>query len=171
MNSPLRLQVRSTDSYKLRKKVDQVRVIVDKEMGFVRSPTAEDDYCLTTYLYVQQKRIIGLASAELIRKAYLLENNYNRSRTGRKAVIGIHQIWVHTKYRGRKIATRLVDTVRSKLVFNFVVPAYQIAFSSPTESGIAFAKKYVQKPASVPSLSSSASSKPSGVEVLVYECH
>jgi len=162
--------VRSTDSLKLRKKASQVREIVDKELGFASrtavvsssSPSPSftpqwhqpaqqqlqqhpEDY-LTTYLYVNgKKRVVGLASTELIRMAYPLETNYSRSKIGQKATIGIHQVWVHSKYRGKNIASRLLDTIREKMVFGYVVPCSEIALSSPTEAGIAFAKGYVKK--------------------------
>jgi len=151
-------QVRSSDSHSLRRKVAQVRAIVDKELGYPRSSHKSDDR-LIAYLYISKKRVVGFVSAESISEGYLLESNYDRSTVGRKAVIGIHQIWVHSKFRGRGIATHLVDAVRSKMVYNFEVPSHQIAFSSPTQAGVAFAKSYVRK-----------TSVSSSDQVLVYDC-
>lgn len=171
--------MRPTDNPKLRKKAAQVRAIVDKELGFaartatsLHSPTGApqeqrrhssssrkpEDY-LTTYLYIcSKKRVVGLASSEAIREAFLLETNYSRSTAGRRAVVGIYQIWVHSKFRGRHIASRLLDTIREKMVFGFVVPCHQVALSSPTEAGIKFARGYVKK-------------RSSSDDVLVYDCH
>jgi len=128
---------------------------------------------LTTYLYVNKKRVIGLVSAEAIQKAYRLESSYERSTEARRAVLGIHQIWVHSKFRGRGVATQLLDAVRDKMVFNFAVPCRLLAFSSPTEAGIAFARSYV----STASLSESTPVISPGRQyqqqddVLVYDCH
>jgi N-acetyltransferase len=84
-----------------------------------------------------------MASAELVRHAFrLLENNFDRSNEKQKAMVGIHQIWVHSKYRRQKIASRLVDIIREKMFYGCVVPRDQVAFSSPTLAGAAFARRY-----------------------------
>ena len=72
---------------------------------------------------------------------------------------GIHQLWVHAKFRGEGIATRLVDAVREKLVFGLTVPKKLLAFSSPTEAGARFARSYV-----------CGDSKNATAEILVYDC-
>mmetsp|Transcript_24915 Transcript_24915/g.34837 ORF Transcript_24915/g.34837 Transcript_24915/m.34837 type:complete len:149 (-) Transcript_24915:456-902(-) len=113
-----------------------------------------------------------MVTAEIITKAYcLLTNNFDtnktttnptnrssssssgmsatysleRSHTPSKAIAGIHQLWVHSKSRQCGIATKLVDTARSKMVFGCVVPPELVAFSSPTEAGAKFARTYMEK--------------------------
>lgn len=141
----------------MRRKVDQVRLIVDKELGFVPSEDDDRHHSLNTFLYIVDKRVVGMASAEPITEAYILSDN-NRERTTRhKAMVGIHQLWVHGKFRKRGIATRLVDTVRERMVFGVIVPSEQVAFSSPTVAGACFARQYLLE----------MSSKNS---VLVYDC-
>ena len=212
-------QVRPSDSYSLRKKVEQVQNIVVKDLGFAHasssslsvadkkssrsaSKTAAAAAATTTttprtvYLYIVNKRVVGLAVAQIIDRAYpvtaMARNHhdtlsstsssppppppstsssslgYERSTTHScKAVLGIYQLWVHGQFRQRGIATRLVTTAREKLVFGFVVPVEQTAFSSPTESGLAFAQRYVMKGAAAGGGSSSSSS--TAAAVLVYD--
>lgn len=101
-----------------------------------------------------------MATAEIISKAYSLENNLERSCEPTKAMVGIHQLWVHAKYRKEGIGRRLVDAVRAKMVFGLVVPPRLLAFSSPTEAGANFARRYVE----------SLAEEGTTLRVLVYDC-
>lgn len=72
-------QVRSTDSLKLLKKVEDVRFIVNQELGFVtRSKTVvhlESESVpssKTTYLCIYNSRVVGMIIVEGIQKAYRL---------------------------------------------------------------------------------------------------
>ena len=73
-------------------------------------------------------------------------------------------MWVHAKYRNLGIARALVDAARSNMIFGYNVPVSNLAFSSPTESGIRFAKHYNAGEVGTQSLQLDA------VEVLVYDC-
>ena len=185
------IEVRPTDSYALRQKVAAVMAIVDKELGFVdhssnshttstvddgkhkpkkQPSTTKGRPAPTVFLYIRQKRIVGLVSAEITRQAYrlLLVNNNNnnnnssssnegkqepqrrhhhpqheRSTQAYRAMIGIHKLWVHSRVRNQSLATRLMDAVRARMVFGTVVPSDLVAFSSPTEAGTRFAQTYV----------------------------
>jgi len=150
------VQVRPSDSSAIRKKVQQVRAIVDQELGF--APASDVDSVRSTYLYLVHKRVVAMLSAEVIERGYILQTNFERSKEPQKAMLGVHQIWVNSKFRKQRIASRLVDTAREKMVFGLVVPADFVAFSSPTEAGIAFAMRYLQRT----SISN---------QVLVYDCH
>ena len=182
------IEVRSTDSYALRQKVAAVMALVDQELGFVQDnhassgltslgdvnnsstifKTSKGRPAPIVFLYVYQKRIVGLVSAELTRQAHRLllvgsnnssdggenegkdhsnqqhEQKHERSKETYRAMIGIHKLWVHDKVRHCHLATRLVDAVRARMVFGMTVPSHLVAFSSPTEAGARFAKKYVQ---------------------------
>lgn len=174
------VEIRPTDTYALRQKVVAAMAIVDKELGFVqaessstRSTNKSGRPASTVFLYIRQKRIVGMVSAEITRQAYrlLLVNNnnsnekdkdkdypeqqkptpqhhhqpqqYERSTQPQRAMIGIHKLWVHSKIRHQSLATRMVDTARSRMVFGSLVPAHLVAFSSPTEAGTRFAQAYV----------------------------
>jgi ESCO1/2 acetyl-transferase/zinc-finger of acetyl-transferase ESCO len=140
----LRIQIRPGDGHTLLKKVEQVRAIVDKELGFVVNPSKTGS--MTTFLYTRNKRVVGLCSVVPIKRGYVLEeSNLERSRQPNKATIGIHQIWVHSKFRNCGIASALVDSVRERTVFGMVVPAGHVAYSSPSVAGAAFARRYSHK--------------------------
>ncbi|GKY94007.1 hypothetical protein MPSEU_000367500 [Mayamaea pseudoterrestris] len=151
------IEIRPSDGNSLHNKVTQVRAIVDNELGFVQSEEVEKEAKRWIYFYIITKRIVGMASAERIQYAYeLLENNVDRAQEKQKAMVGIHQIWVHSKFRGQKIASRLVDAIREKAMYGCVIPRSQVAFSSPTLAGATFARSYN---------AADADSK-----VLVYDC-
>lgn len=128
--------------------------IVDRDLGFVSS---DETFPRTAYLYIVNKRVVGMASTEVIQHAFCLENALERSSLPRKAMVGVHQLWVHANFRSQKVATRLVDAVRTKFVFGLTVPKAMLAFSSPTEAGARFACNYV-------------CGDSSNSEILVYDC-
>jgi N-acetyltransferase len=140
----------------LRQKVKRVKTIVESDLGYNSS---DDCKQRTTYLFVGHKRVIGMATAETIPKGFPLETLLERSTEGKKAMVGIHQLWVHAEHRKQGIATRLVDSVRSRFVFGLVVPVDMLAFSSPTEAGSRFARQYV-----------ASNSDDENSPVLVYDC-
>ena len=162
-------QVRPNDPVAHRRKVDEVKLIVDQEMGFVPISPSSDDNIATRdkrfYLYISSKnKIIGLCIAEHIKSAYALfstldhvptENeeaknglntafnaSFMRSDKPCRATLGIYQIWTHCNHRRKGIGGSLVDAVRSSIVFGTRVQLPQIAFSSPTADGIRFATEY-----------------------------
>lgn len=155
-SSLISYQIRPTDSYALRTKVKCVRDIVDRDLGFVPS---DDSAPRTAYLYIVNKRVVGMATAEVIQRAFVLQNSLERSLQPQKAMIGVHQLWVHAKFRKQGVATRLVDAVRANFVFGLTVPKEMLAFSSPTEAGSRFARNYV---CGNPSKGTR--------EILVYDC-
>ena len=164
------VEVKESDSLTLRKKVLQVKNIVDKELGFwnssssmqFTSPVSETNSgCLlggkTAYFYIENKRVLGFCTVEPISKAFHLyptdnvsktddndnhESTSSRSIESSKAMLGVHQLWCHRSHRKKQIATMLVDIARSKFVYGLNVPLNMVAFSSPTSDGARFARKY-----------------------------
>lgn len=58
-------------------------------------------------------------------------------------MMGINRIWVHPSLRRRGLAGRLLDKARNHFLLSEVVPRENIAFSDPTEIGLAFARAYL----------------------------
>lgn len=175
----LHIQIRPNHHGTYSTKLKLIRRIVDQELGFeprttVSGKTTSHDEP-TTYLCVVDQRVVGLVVVEEITTAYRILDSpstptpkseeskqlhfgLTRSNQPSKAVLGIYQIWVHEKHRRRGIASTLVDVARKHMCFGYsAVPIEQIAFSSPTESGLAFAKLYHQR-------------HESHNDVLVYDC-
>ena len=156
-------------------------MIVDKELGFVprTSNSKATNNEPTAFVCVVNKRAVGLVLVEEINTAYRildttprpslsssvsrsgtiqLDVGLTRSNQPAKAVLGIYQIWVHDKHRRRGIASTLVDAARKYMHFGYsAIPIDLIAFSSPTESGLAFAKLYYER-------------NQNDNNVLVYDC-
>eukprot|EP00578_Thalassiosira_sp_NH16_P003419 CAMPEP_0181139678 /NCGR_PEP_ID=MMETSP1071-20121207/34908_1 /TAXON_ID=35127 /ORGANISM="Thalassiosira sp., Strain NH16" /LENGTH=291 /DNA_ID=CAMNT_0023226597 /DNA_START=220 /DNA_END=1095 /DNA_ORIENTATION=+ len=147
------LEVRPEDPQQHRKKVTEVKTIVDKELGFANRHSLDDSSRIpakmTSYMYISKKRVVGLLVVKRIERAFELDNNkgepttISRSLTPSRALLGIHQIWVHRGQRHRGIASKLVSAARDHLIFGMVVPIELVAFSSPTDEGLRFAKSYV----------------------------
>ena len=152
------LEVRPEDAQH-RNKVVEVKAIVDRELGFANNTNEEDSSAkmMTSYMYISKKRVVGLLVVKRIQRAYELlpskadgnndNNNANSSSISRslkpsKALLGIHQVWVHKAHRHRGIASKLVTAARDHLIFGMSVPLELVAFSSPTEEGLRFAKGY-----------------------------
>ncbi|VDO42387.1 unnamed protein product [Brugia timori] len=57
--------------------------------------------------------------------------------------MGVNRIWVHQTLRRRGIAALLLDHARSYFVSSDSVPREMLAFSSLTDSGLAFARNYI----------------------------
>ncbi|KAL7489023.1 hypothetical protein ACHAW6_014618, partial [Cyclotella cf. meneghiniana] len=139
-----------------RNKVEEVKCIVDKELGFAQSSRQNRQHFhslegITSYLYISKKRIVGLLLVKRVQRAY--ELLYERSETTaptisrstdpHSVILGIHQIWVHNLHRHKGIATKLVECARCNFVFGMIIPREKVAFSSPTEDGVRFARGYM----------------------------
>mmetsp|Transcript_27810 Transcript_27810/g.50251 ORF Transcript_27810/g.50251 Transcript_27810/m.50251 type:complete len:527 (-) Transcript_27810:69-1649(-) len=155
------LEVRPDDAQQHRNKVLEVKTIVDKELGFASRNNEDPSIAvanMTFYIYISKKRVVGLLMVKRIQRAYELlsskegddnsNSNDNSSSISRslkpsKALLGIHQIWVHNSHRSRGIASKLVTAARDHLIFGMMVPLELVAFSSPTDEGLRFAKSYI----------------------------
>ncbi|KAL7574948.1 hypothetical protein ACA910_010771 [Epithemia clementina (nom. ined.)] len=161
-NQNVIVEVRSTDPITVRKKAEAVREIAHKELGFVAN---DESKCIfrTTFLFVKNGHIIGLLAVEPVREAYpLLLSNLERSCSSVHATMGVHTIWVLAHFRGQSVASQLLDVARTKFLYGpSCLPTSEIAFSSPTEAGIAFASRYIWK----------SKESTENAHILVYDCY
>lgn len=67
-------------------------------------------------------------------------------RESRLVLVGIEYIWVAPYRRRRRIASDLVDVVRSSLVSGVSFSRSQVSFRFPSESCTAFASSYAETP-------------------------
>ncbi|KAL8184954.1 UNVERIFIED_CONTAM: hypothetical protein K2H54_033307 [Gekko kuhli] len=152
--------VRQGDPKYATKKVEDVRELVDNELGFKQVALA----CPTqtqTYLFVSVNKIVGCLIAEPVRQAFRVLSEPAESPTKNslehhrawccstkpeKVVCGVSRIWVFSLMRRKGIARRLVDVVRRTFVFGSCLSPDEIAFSDPTPDGKLFAAKYCQTP-------------------------
>jgi N-acetyltransferase len=105
-------------------------------------------YCFVSF---PNNLIDGIALAESIDFAYQIKYMNNKETSyayneeiKEKVKCGISRIWVSNNMRHNKVATRLLDCVRSNFLYIQTVGLNQIAFSSPTENGIKLAASYTK---------------------------
>ncbi|NWY59272.1 ESCO2 acetyltransferase, partial [Chionis minor] len=145
------------------KKAEDVREIVDNELGF-KQVSLSCPAKTKIYLFVSTKKmIVGCLVAESIKQAFRVlsepgaapspgHDTLQQHRAWRcstdpePAICGISRIWVFGPRRGKGIARRMVDVVRSTFMYGCYLSADEIAFSDPTPDGKLFATKYCQTP-------------------------
>ncbi|NWU71916.1 ESCO2 acetyltransferase, partial [Pterocles burchelli] len=145
------------------KKAEDVREIVDNELGFKQVSLSCPDKT-KIYLFVSnEKMIVGCLVAESIKQAFRVlsepgavpapeQDTLQQHRAWRcstepePAVCGVSRIWVFGLRRRKGIARRMVDVVRSTFMYGCYLSTNEIAFSDPTPDGKLFAMKYCQTP-------------------------
>ncbi|KAK0151840.1 N-acetyltransferase ESCO2 [Merluccius polli] len=146
------------------KKAEEVRRVVDNELGF-QQVSLSCPRQAKTYLFINNERmVVGCLIAENIRQGYRVlavpeapkdmtrEDfmEYHRawccSTIPENALCGVSRIWVFSLARRKAIATRLLDTVRSTFMYGSPLTKQEIAFSDPTPDGKQFATRYCDTP-------------------------
>ncbi|NXW38608.1 ESCO2 acetyltransferase, partial [Phaetusa simplex] len=147
------------------KKAEDVREIVDNELGF-KQVSLSCPAKTKIYLFVSnEKMIVGCLVAESIKQAFRVlsepgatlspeqdqdvlqhQRAWRCSTEPEPAICGISRIWVFGPRRGKGIARRMVDAVRSTFTYGYYLSTHEIAFSDPTPDGKLFATKYCQTP-------------------------
>lgn len=148
------IMVNPTDGVHAWRKVEEIRDIVDRELGFSDTVIRNKENT-NVFMYILEKRIIGCLIAEKINKAYRMVPQKNKdggggrlsccSHEAEKVYAGISRIWVHPVQRGRGVATILADTMRANMFPYIMLTTDQFAFSDPTENGMAFAEAYTRR--------------------------
>ncbi|NXS47145.1 ESCO2 acetyltransferase, partial [Balaeniceps rex] len=145
------------------KKAEDVREIVDNELGF-KQVSLSCPAKTKIYLFVSnEKMVVGCLVAESIKQAFrvlsepgaapslgqdVLQHHraWRCSTEPEPAVCGVSRIWVFGLRRRKGIARRMVDVVRSTFMYGSYLSTEEIAFSDPTPDGKLFATKYCQTP-------------------------
>eukprot|EP00088_Acartia_fossae_P065328 TRINITY_DN8055_c0_g2_i1.p1 TRINITY_DN8055_c0_g2~~TRINITY_DN8055_c0_g2_i1.p1 ORF type:complete len:769 (-),score=169.71 TRINITY_DN8055_c0_g2_i1:433-2739(-) len=146
------VQVQPGDLKFMWKKVDDVLSVVDKDLGFAEPGKIRNPGESKVYMYICDKKVAGFVLAESIQNGYRIipkesdepSNTYTCSVNPEPARVGISRIWVLHDYRHRRIATKLVDCVRSFFILGQAIKKEELAFSDPTVNGISFASHYTQ---------------------------
>ncbi|KAM6323549.1 N-acetyltransferase ESCO2 [Aegotheles albertisi] len=145
------------------KKANDVREIVDNELGF-KQVALSCPAKTKIYLFVSnEKMIVGCLVAESIKQAFrvlsepgpvvspsqdILQHHraWCCSTQPEPALCGVSRIWVLGLRRRKGIARRMVDVLRSTFVYGCHLSTQEIAFSDPTPDGKLFATRYCQTP-------------------------
>lgn len=148
------IMVLPTDPQHCWRKVEEIREIVDQELGFAENGIRVKENT-KVFFYVLEKRIVGCLIAETIREAHKVIPQKSPAKGGGQLVCcsekrfkvwaGVSRIWVLASERGKGIASTLVDAMRSNFLNSHFLTIDEFAFSDPTESGMGFAEKYTQR--------------------------
>ncbi|KAK1172868.1 N-acetyltransferase ESCO1-like isoform X1 [Acipenser oxyrinchus oxyrinchus] len=146
------------------KKVEEIREMVDKDLGFQQVETKCPSNTKTFLFVSNDKKVTGCLIAEHIQEGFrvidesALEGSegdkvmFERQRawccstTPEPAICGISRIWVFSLMRRKGIASRLLDCLRSTFIYGSYLSKEEIAFSDPTPDGKLFATRYFGTP-------------------------
>ncbi|KAM9622705.1 N-acetyltransferase ESCO2 [Trichechus inunguis] len=143
------------------RKVEDVQELVDNELGFHQVIPRCPDKTKTFLFISDEKKVVGCLIAEPIKQAFRVLSEptgpesarskechraWQCSNVPQPAICGISRIWVFRLKRRKRIARRLVDTLRNCFMFGCFLSTDEIAFSDPTPDGKLFASKYCNTP-------------------------
>ncbi|XP_017571457.1 N-acetyltransferase ESCO1 isoform X2 [Pygocentrus nattereri] len=142
------------------KKVEEIREIVDNDLGFQHVQTKVQSQTKTFLFISNDKKVAGCLIAEHIQEGYrVIEEPLPEGSEGEKvmferqrawccstvpepAVCGISRIWVFSMMRRRGIASRMIECLRNNFIYGSHLSKDEIAFSDPTPDGKLFATHY-----------------------------
>ncbi|XP_069476989.1 N-acetyltransferase ESCO1 [Ambystoma mexicanum] len=146
--------------YALRK-VEEIREMVDNDLGFQQVPLMIHSRTKTLLFISNDKKVVGCLIAEHIQRGYrvidekMAGSNSERdkaifesqkawccSTVPEPALCGISRIWVFRMMRRQKIASRMIESLRSNFIYGSYLGKEEIAFSDPTPDGKLFATQY-----------------------------
>uniref|UniRef100_A0A8C0ZFL4 N-acetyltransferase ESCO1-like n=1 Tax=Cyanistes caeruleus TaxID=156563 RepID=A0A8C0ZFL4_CYACU len=141
--------------------VEEIREMVDNDLGFQQTPLMCYSRTKTLLFISNDKKVIGCLIAEHIQWGYRVieekvpevssENEkviFERqkawccSTSPEPAICGISRIWVFSMMRRKKIASRMIECLRSNFIYGSYLSKEEIAFSDPTPDGKLFATQY-----------------------------
>ncbi|RXM99343.1 N-acetyltransferase ESCO1 [Acipenser ruthenus] len=146
------------------KKVEEIREMVDKDLGFQQVETKCPSNTKTFLFVSNDKKVTGCLIAEHIQEGFRVIDEsalqgsegdkvmFERQRawccstTPEPAICGISRIWVFSLMRRNGIASRLLDCLRSTFIYGSYLSKEEIAFSDPTPDGKLFATCYFGTP-------------------------
>ncbi|XP_047667111.1 N-acetyltransferase ESCO1 isoform X2 [Tachysurus fulvidraco] len=142
------------------KKVEEIREMVDNDLGFQQVETEVPSQTKTFLFISNDKKVTGCLIAEHIQEGYrVIEEPVPDGSEGEKvmferqrawccstvpepAVCGISRIWVFSMMRRRGIASRMIECLRNNFIYGSHLSKDEIAFSDPTPDGKLFATHY-----------------------------
>ncbi|KAK5849864.1 hypothetical protein PBY51_014163 [Eleginops maclovinus] len=142
------------------KKVEEIREMVDNDLGFQQVETKCPSQTKTFLFISNDKKVGGCLIAEHIQEGYRVIEEpgpegsegekvmFERQRawccstTAEPAICGISRIWVVNMMRRKGIASRMLECLRNNFVYGSYLSKDEIAFSDPTPDGKLFATHY-----------------------------
>ncbi|XP_067835842.1 N-acetyltransferase ESCO1-like [Heptranchias perlo] len=146
------------------KKVEEIREVVDNDLGFQQAELKCPSRTKTLLFISNDRKVVGCLIAEHIQRGFrviadkatqqssndaiMLERQraWCCSTNPEPAICGISRVWVFSMIRRKAIATRMTDCLRSNFVYGSYLSKDEIAFSDPTPDGKLFATQYCGTP-------------------------
>ncbi|OQR87746.1 N-acetyltransferase [Achlya hypogyna] len=141
---PMRIvELRGDDKPVVVKKLMQIKALMDEALGAIDEAAF---LARKHFVYLSNDRVVGCVCAEPIDVAYPYSTasgvvTIDKSRP-QPALLGVSHVWVHPSFRRQGVAKTLLDVARAKATYGLVVPRRQLAFSQPTEDGMALGVAY-----------------------------
>ncbi|XP_018427189.1 PREDICTED: N-acetyltransferase ESCO1 [Nanorana parkeri] len=144
------------------KKVEEIREMVDNDLGFQQVPLRLHSRTKTLMFISTDKKVVGCLIAEHIQWGYRVIDDFNPgnlssdteklfservkawccSTTPEPAICGVSRVWVFSMMRRKKIASRMLECLRNYFIYGSHLSKAEIAFSDPTPDGKLFATNY-----------------------------
>ncbi|XP_063779643.1 N-acetyltransferase ESCO1 [Pseudophryne corroboree] len=143
------------------KKVEEIREMVDNDLGFQQVPLRLHSRTKTLLFISSDKKVVGCLIAEHIQWGYRVIDDIIPSGSSDKdqllservkawccstspepAICGVSRIWVFSMMRRKKIASRMLECLRNHFIYGSHLNKDEIAFSDPTPDGKLFAAHY-----------------------------
>ncbi|XP_008306454.1 N-acetyltransferase ESCO2 isoform X1 [Cynoglossus semilaevis] len=142
------------------KKVEEIREMVDNDLGFQQVESKCPSQTKTFLFITNDKKVAGCLIAEHIQEGFRVIEEpgpegtegekvmFERQRawccstTPEPAICGISRIWVMNTMRRQGIASRMLDCLRNNFIYGSYLSKDEIAFSDPTPDGKLFATQY-----------------------------
>ncbi|KAM8966903.1 N-acetyltransferase ESCO1 [Pelodytes ibericus] len=143
------------------KKVEEIREMVDNDLGFQQVPLRLHSRTKTLLFISSDKKVVGCLISEHIQWGYrVIDDKSPESKSEKEqaicervkawccstspepAICGISRIWVFSMMRRRKIASRMLECLRNHFIYGSYLNKDEIAFSDPTPDGKLFATHY-----------------------------
>lgn len=142
------------------KKVEEIREMVDNDLGFQQVESKCPSKTKTFLFISNDKKVVGCLIAEHINEGYRVIEEpapegsegemvmFERQRawccstTAEPAICGISRIWVVSTMRRQGIASRLLNCLRNNFIYGSYLSKDEIALSDPTPDGKLFATHY-----------------------------
>ena len=102
-------------------------------------------------MYISEKKIAGVLVVQSLSQGYRMLSASTTSSQKccstdpSPALCGVSRIWTLASFRRRKIASRLLDAMRTEFIYGKIISVDELAFSDPTEMGLAFAQHYSKR--------------------------
>ncbi|KAG9348119.1 hypothetical protein JZ751_004149 [Albula glossodonta] len=142
------------------KKVEEIREMVDSDLGFHQVDTKCPSQTKTFLFISNDKKVAGCLIAEHIQEGFRViaepapegsegekvmferQRAWCCSTTPEPALCGISRIWVFSMMRRKGIASRMIECLRNNFIYGSHLSKDEIAFSDPTPDGKLFATHY-----------------------------